>query len=64
MKPDAMLTGPVDESLEFGHHNATVTYNEIIAYRWVRDMNRRIERVHPVPTKQSFDFRQNLFAHV
>lgn len=43
---------------------ATITHDEIVAFSWVRRMNDRIARKHPVQTKQAFDFRQNLLAYL
>ena len=53
-----------DDLPECGMFNVVITYGEMIAYPWVKRMNDRINRKHPVQTTQIFDFRQNLFAYV
>ena len=44
--------------------SATISYGEVIAYPWVKRMNDRINRKHPVPTKQIFSFHMNLWNFV
>lgn len=43
--------------------NAQISRAEVKACRWVHYMNLFINRRHPVPTKQIFDFNMNLFAY-
>ena len=44
--------------------SATISYGEVIAYPWVKRMNDKINRKHPMETTQQFDFHMNLFAFV